>query len=162
VSISSRTKTIAVRSAAVLAAGLMAVGAVAGPASAAAATHLTNIRWGVHPGFDRVVLDFDGHRPAFGVTTLTELTQCASGKPISLPGDEFIELRVDAAAHNDNGQVTFPGPWKKVLSMPYVTGYAVTCDFEGVLSVAVGVRGSHDVTTFPLTSPSRIVLDVEQ
>ncbi|WP_412541892.1 hypothetical protein R8Z50_04905 [Longispora sp. K20-0274] len=161
---------LATRSAAVLGTALFAFAALApaahaaptpSPAPAAADSYLTNIEWGSHPGYDRVQLDFGGPVPAFGVTRVSELTNCGSGKPVSLPGTEFIEVNVGASAHDENGNSTFPGAWQKVLSLPFVTGYAITCDFEGDLRVGVGFRGHHTFTTSPQSGPSRIAIDVK-
>ncbi|GIG61016.1 hypothetical protein Lfu02_53880 [Longispora fulva] len=156
-------RSIATRSAAVLGTALFAFAALAPAAHAAPAaadSQLTNIEWGSHPGYDRVQLDFGGPVPAFGVTRVSELTNCGSGKPVDLPGTEFIEVNLGASAHDANGHDTFPGDWQKVLNLPYVTGYAITCDFEGDLRVGVGIRGHHAFTTSPQSNPSRIAVDI--
>ncbi|MDI2132139.1 AMIN-like domain-containing (lipo)protein [Yinghuangia seranimata] len=131
--------------------------AMAGP------TYLTNIRTGAHPTFDRVVLDFSGGVPAFGVTGGPgPLTNCGSGQEVPLPGDQFHEVQAASAAHDADGNPTYTGP--RVVRTPQlarVTGYAVTCDFEGHLDVGVMTQGHvSEVRTFVLTDPSRIVVDV--
>ncbi|MEV6522185.1 hypothetical protein AB0M43_09610 [Longispora sp. NPDC051575] len=167
-SVRSVRKATAVRAAAVLGTALLAFAAsspaahAAGGGTDSTASHLTNVRWGAHPDFDRVVLDFGGPVPTFGVTRVSELTHCGSGKPVTIPGSSFVELDIDASAHDENGSSTFPGAWQKVLSLPYVTGYAITCDFEGDFRVGVGIRGTHAVTTSTLTGPSRIAVDVHR
>lgn len=37
---------------------------------------------------------------------------------------------------------------------------AVTGDFEGTLSIGLGVRSRTPVTVFTLTAPNRVVIDV--
>jgi hypothetical protein len=146
-------------------AALGAVTVLAGPAQAATNTYLTNIRTGAHPGFDRVVLDFSGSVPAFGISDAPGgLRNCASGDPIVLPGaTHFYELDIDSAAHDDDGDATYTGPRVVPTSLPSVKGYAITCDFEGRLTVGVGTAGPvAEITTFPLTGPSRIVMDVRR
>jgi hypothetical protein len=130
---------------------------------AAADSYLTNIRSGAHPAFDRVVLDFSGAVPAYGISGGPDpLTNCASGAEIPLPGDQFFEVQAASAAHDASGNPTYTGP-RLVLTpgLARVTGFAVTCDFEGHLNVGVATRGTvKEVRTMPLTNPSRIVVDV--
>jgi len=149
---------------AALVAGITATTVLAGTAQAAGTTYLTNIRTGQHPTFDRVVLDFSGGLPAYGVTGTSELTQCGSGQPVTFPNSaEYVELDIDSAAHDANGNPTYTGPRRVVTNMPSVTGYAITCDFEGELVVGVGYKANvREVVTTVLTNPSRIVIDTKR
>lgn len=129
-----------------------------------AATYLTNIRTGRHPSFDRIVLDFSGRVPAYGSTGgPSQLIYCGSGQTVPLTGAEYTEIEsTDAAAHDDNGNPTYTGP--RLVHTPNlakVTGYALTCDFEGHLNVGFATKpGVREIRTYPLTNPSRIVIDV--
>ncbi|WP_406281309.1 hypothetical protein [Embleya sp. NBC_00896] len=145
-------------------AGIAATTVLSGTAQAAGTTYLTNIRTGQHATYDRVVLDFSGGVPGYGVTGTSELTQCASGKPITFPKSaEYVELDIASAAHDENGNPTYTGPRYVRTNMPSLTGYAVTCDFEGKLKVGVGYKSNvTEVVTSVLTNPSRIVIDVKR
>ncbi|NUU23259.1 MAG: hypothetical protein HOV68_17370 [Streptomycetaceae bacterium] len=127
------------------------------------ATYLTNIRTGRHTTFDRIVLDFSAGVPPFGVTGGPDpLVYCGSGQTVPLTGTEYTEITTNAAAHDQNGNPTYPGP-RLVLTpqLAKVTGFAVTCDFEGHLNVGFATNaGVTEIRTFPLTNPSRIVIDV--
>lgn len=133
-------------------------------AAASAPSLLTDIRTGSHPTFDRIVLDFDGSVPAYGSTGgPDQLTNCASGHTVPLTGTEYTEITTtNAAAHDDAGNPTYTGP--RVVYTPElakVTGFAVTCDFEGHLNVGFATAaGVTEIHTFPLSNPSRIVVDV--
>ncbi|MFF7242906.1 hypothetical protein ACFZBU_03295 [Embleya sp. NPDC008237] len=144
--------------------GIAATTVLSGTAQAAGTTYLTNIRTGQHATFDRVVLDFSAGVPAYGVTGTSSLEQCASGKPVSFPNSaEYVELDIASAAHDDNGNATYTGPRTVVTNMPSLTGYAVTCDFEGKLKVGIGYKSNvQQVVTSVLTNPSRIVIDVKR
>lgn len=132
--------------------------------AASAPSLLTNIRTGSHPTFDRIVLDFSGSVPAYGVTGgPDQLTDCGSGNTVPLTGTEYTEITsTNAAAHDENGNPTYTGP--RVVYTPQlakVTGFAVTCDFEGHLNVGFATKaGVTEIHTFPLSNPSRIVVDV--
>ncbi|WP_436777103.1 AMIN-like domain-containing (lipo)protein [Yinghuangia sp. YIM S09857] len=130
---------------------------------AAAPTYLTNIRTGRHAGFDRIVLDFSGNVPAYGsIGGPDQLQYCGSGQTVPLTGAEYTEITTNAAAHDENGDPTYPGP--RLVYTPHlakVTGFAVTCDFEGHLNVGFATKaGVTEIHTFPLTNPGRIVIDV--
>ncbi|MGW9205408.1 AMIN-like domain-containing (lipo)protein [Embleya sp. NPDC055664] len=144
--------------------GIAATTVLSGTAQAAGATYLTNIRAGEHATYDRVVLDFSAGVPAYGSTTSNELYQCASGKPISFPNSaEYLELDIASAAHDDNGNPTYTGPRQVTTNLPSLTGYAITCDFEGKLKVGIGYKSNvQQVVTSVLTNPSRIVIDVQR
>jgi hypothetical protein len=123
---------------------------------------LTNIRTGRHTDFDRVVLDFDGPPPPATFDLVDELVEDASGEIAWLTGCEFVAVRVTpAAAHDDSGNPTYQGSRKfRTRDLSNVIAVALTGDFEGVLSVGVGLRHTASVNVFTLTTPSRVVIDV--
>jgi hypothetical protein len=136
------------------------------PASAAAVPAipaLTNVRTGANPGFDRVVLDLTaGSAPAVSYQLVDELTADPSGEIVWLTGQYFINVSATpAAAHDDNGAPTYPGPQKfRTRNLRNVMAVAVTGDFEGHLTVGLGVRSRTAVNVFTLTGPNRVVIDV--
>lgn len=124
---------------------------------------LTNIRTGVHPTFDRIVLDMTpGHRPDVSYQFVDELIQDGSGEIDWLTGCAFAAVQVTPArAHDDNGNSTYPGPRKfRTRNLSNVMAVSITGDFEGVLSVGVGMRKQTWVKVFTLTGPDRVVIDV--
>jgi hypothetical protein len=124
---------------------------------------LTAIRTGQHPGFDRVVLDLSGS-PTPTVTNrwVDELTADGSGEVVWLTGEHFVEVvSSPAAAHDDAGNLTYAGPDKfRTRNLRNVMAVALIGDFEGYLSIGLGLRTQTWVRTSTLTSPARVVIDV--
>jgi hypothetical protein len=139
--------------------------AAASPAQGAAPVipTLTNIRTGLNPGFDRVVLDLgSGSAPTVSHQLVDELTADPSGEVVWLTGEYFVNVSATpAAAHDTNGNPTYPGPRKfRTRNLSNVMAVAVTGDFEAHLTVGLGVRSRTAVNVFTLTAPNRIVIDV--
>jgi hypothetical protein len=119
---------------------------------------LTNIRTGRHATFDRVVLDLTGPQPGGTSSVVPEVISCGSGKPISVPGNEFAEVHLQPArGWNYTGPRNFATP-----GLANVRGVAISCDFEADLGVDVGYEkpgSQHSV--FFLQNPLRLVIDVQ-
>jgi hypothetical protein len=151
---------------ALLAVTLMIAGGLAAATPVGAATAvpaLTGIRTGLNPTFDRVVLDLGaGAAPTVGHQLVDELTSDASGDIVWLTGEYFVNVfATPAAAHDDNGVPTYTGPPKfRTRNLANVMAVAVTGDFEGQLTVGLGVRSRTTVNVFTLTAPNRVVIDV--
>jgi hypothetical protein len=65
---------------------------------------LTGIRTGVHPTFDRIVLDLSGPRPQVSSRFVDELIQDGSGNVEWLTGAAFAEVyATPAQAHDEAG-----------------------------------------------------------
>ena len=163
----SRTKWRALAAVTLLLAGSGILAAAAGPAQAdpvpPVMPKMTNIRTGLNTGFDRVVLDLtSGPAPSVSYQLVDELTADASGEIVWLTGEFFIEVfTTPAAAHDDNGNPTYPGPAKfRTRNLRNIMAVAVTGDFEGQVSIGLGVRSRTAVNVFTLTAPNRVVIDV--
>ncbi|HET6705654.1 AMIN-like domain-containing (lipo)protein [Amycolatopsis sp.] len=139
--------------------------AAAGPAQAAdpVVPTMTNIRTGLNAGFDRVVLDLSsGPAPSVSYQLVDDLVADASGEVVWLTGEFFIEVfTTPAAAHDADGNPTFPGPRKfRTWNLRNVMAVAVTGDFEAQVTIGLGVRSRTVVKVFTLTAPNRVVIDV--
>ncbi|TDV42680.1 AMIN-like domain-containing (lipo)protein [Actinophytocola oryzae] len=157
--------TISRRALGALVAIVLVVGGGATAAAQPATTlpALTAIRTGQHPGFDRVVLDLTGSTPPTVTNRwVDELTADGSGEVVWLTGQYFVEVvSHPAAAHDDAGNRTYPGPERfRTRDLRNVMAVALTGDFEGYLSVGLGLRNQTWVRTSVLTSPNRVVIDV--
>ncbi|WP_410574543.1 hypothetical protein [Amycolatopsis sp. cmx-4-61] len=159
----SRTKWRALAAVTLLIAG-SGILAAAGPAQAdPTMPTLTAIRTGNNAGFDRVVLDLgSGAAPAVSYQLVDELTADASGEIVWLTGEFFINVAVTpATAHDESGNPTYPGPQKfRTRNLTNVMAVALTGDWEGQLSVGLGVRSRTTVNVFTLTAPTRVVIDI--
>ncbi|HEY2766508.1 MAG TPA: hypothetical protein VGJ13_21230 [Pseudonocardiaceae bacterium] len=152
-------------SAAVIAGGIIPAQASPAQASAAPAPGpmLTGIRTGVHPTFDRIVLDFTGGRPGVQNSRFVdELTRDPSGQIEWLTGCAFAEVVLfPAYAHDGAGHPSLAGPQKfRTRNLTNVMAVAVTGDFEATLSIGVGMRKQTWINVFTLTGPDRVVIDV--
>ncbi len=142
-----------------IAGGLVA--ATPAPAQPSIST-MTGIRTGLHPGFDRIVLDLTGPRPGVTYQRADELTADGSGDVVWLTGERFVAVVVNPAqAHNDAGASTYTGPEKfRTPNLRNVMAVALTGDYEGYLSIGLGVRHDSSVNVFTLASPTRVVIDI--
>jgi hypothetical protein len=120
---------------------------------------LTNIRSAAHTteGFDRIVFDFQGALPGYEVRYVSEVIEDGSGRTVTMPGRRFLQITMrPAQAHTDAGAAT--APRAKTLNYPMLKAYAIVGDFEGVISVALGL---DDVVGFRVGELSgRIYIDV--
>ena|SRR5947208_3415024 len=170
----SRLRTAAVTAAAVATAGLVltTVPAQAVPSYGTAtvtvirtpspAPHLVGIRTGRHATFDRLVLDLNGAAPGYKVGYVKVVRHDASGRVIDMRGNYFIMVRLTPAdAHTSNGTSTYTGPHKFWVGYPELRQVAFAGDFEGVVSIGLGLRPHNGFRVFTLHDPTRIVVDIQ-
>ncbi len=129
---------------------------------------LQRIRVGSHPGYDRVVLEFDHGPGKATVQAVDQLTQDPSGKPVQVPGTAFLQLSVqDAAARyaggaGEPGAGVYRGAGAVRCTLPQVRGVRIVGDVEDVLTVGIGLAEPATPAVTQLSGPPRIVLDVPQ
>ncbi|HYT25716.1 MAG TPA: hypothetical protein VEP73_04430 [Actinomycetota bacterium] len=130
------------------------------PASAQTVPTLVAVRTGHHPGFDRVVFELRGGRPSAQVRYVRQLTEDASGKPVSLAGSaNLLVVFHGVNAHDDSGQPTV-SPRRFSPNLPNLKEVAQIGDFEAVVSYGLGLDHRVPVRVFNLSSPSRVVIDI--
>jgi hypothetical protein len=123
---------------------------------------LTAIRAAHHPGFDRLVFEFQGGLPAHrSASYVPQVVADPSGKSLLIVGNGKLLVRFSAATgHNEAGMVTY-GATKRTFNMPNLIQYKTAGDFEAVLSFGVGVARVAPFHMFTLTSPDRVVIDLK-
>jgi hypothetical protein len=112
-----------------------------------------------HPecGYDRLVLAFSGTTPSYTIRAVGKVFADASGKAIFLPGSRYLLITMrPTQAHRDTGAVTVPAGVVS-LGLPRLAGYALAGDSEGVVTVAVGLRGTTAIRVGEL--PGRVYVD---
>lgn len=127
---------------------------------------VTDIRTGVHPGFDRVVFDLDGTgpgTPGWDVRYVAEARDDGSGHLVDVAGDSILEVRISGtAAPTDSG---VPGADRTPIhpaDLEAVEEVAYRTWFEGYSTAFVGIDGAErPFRVFLLTDPIRVVLDVQ-
>ncbi len=134
------------------------------PAGAGAKLTVTDIRTGVHEGFDRVVYELDGEgTPGWRVGYVAEAVQDGSGNEVTVAGDAVLQVLIDGSAYPfDSGVEPYAGP-DPVLAAPggsvvEVSGSGV---FEGVTQSFIGVSETGTpFVVYSLADPARVVIDV--
>ncbi|MEJ5946009.1 hypothetical protein WDZ17_11975 [Pseudokineococcus basanitobsidens] len=121
------------------------------------------VRSARHDGFDRVVLELAGEEPGepgWYARYVDEPTQEASGAPLDVEGDAFLELSVRGTGYPfDTGQDellgTVPGQGTDLVREVLVGGV-----FEGQAQVVVGLSEEVPYVVTRLQDPPRVVLDL--
>jgi hypothetical protein len=120
---------------------------------------LEHIRYAAHPigRYDRIVFDFDHRVPGYTIRYVSPVRGDASGQKVVVPGRRFLlVVFTPAQAHDDNGTATVSGTHD--IGLPMMRGYAVAGDFEGHVSVAIGLDRVTGYRTGELAD--RVYVDV--
>lgn len=148
-------------------AGTGLVGVVATADAAARTAQVTNLRTGGHAGFDRIVLDYKGKKPALKLSVVNSLYSCGKGDRLSIPGDKIFTIDLTPAqAHNGRGQDIYSGPGQlstASLSLLSIKGVRMACDFEGHVTFGIGIQNNVRRITYGfLTDPKRVYIDLKR
>jgi hypothetical protein len=122
---------------------------------------LVAVRVGRHDGFDRVVLQLRGSPPGYNVRYVPRVVQDGSGQPVPLAGSAFIQVVLNANAHElDTGAPTWTGPRRITPGFPALKQVAFAGDFEGYVTFGLGIGQRAGFRVMQLRDPARIVVDV--
>jgi hypothetical protein len=142
-----------------VAAGLAPVRATA-PATTRVTPILVAIRAAHHPGFDRIVFEFDGGLPlSHHVRYVGELLGDGSGLPVRIAGRAILRVRFDPAHAHDGQGATVPA--RKAFALPNIMTTVRSGDFEAVTTYGIGLAKRTSFEVFTLAEPSRVVIDVK-
>jgi hypothetical protein len=120
---------------------------------------LTGIRYAGHAadGYDRIVFDIPGPLPGYTARYVTGVIRDGSGQPLSVPGAEHLTIVfTPAQAHRDDGTVTVSGT--HTVNLPTLKSYAVAGDYEGYVTIALGLNTKHGYHVAELAN--RVYIDV--
>jgi hypothetical protein len=120
---------------------------------------VTGVRYAGHPesGYDRIVFDIRGGLPGYTVKYVTAVVGDGSGDPIPVPGRRFLLIVFNPAqAHTDAGDATVTGIHR--IDLPMLKAYAVAGDYEGYVSIALGLNATTGFRVGELSN--RIYIDV--
>jgi hypothetical protein len=148
-------------------AGTGLVGVVATADAAARTAQVTNLRTGGHSGFDRIVLDYKGKKPAMKISIVNSLYSCGKGDRLSIPGDKILAIDLTPAqAHNGRGEDVYTGPGQlstAPMSLLSIRGVRMACDFEGHVTFGIGIKDNVRRITYGfLADPKRVYIDLKR
>jgi hypothetical protein len=117
------------------------------------------VRVGSASGYDRFVVEFSGAVPGFKVSPQSSPSLVAdpSGRTFTLSGASALKVTLNPSS----GQGTYTGPSDFTPSYPALREARLMGDFEAVTTWGLGLNGSGCFRAFTLTSPSRLVIDVQ-
>ncbi len=137
-------------------------------ATASGISFLTDVTVGRHEGFDRVVFTFSGNGvPGYRVEYVDPpIIADGSGEEIDVNGDFFLHVRMEPAAgfNTETGLPTYNGPSPisgSSAGTSQIREVERTGDFEAVVGWAIGLSDRVAFRVDTLTSPSRLVVDVQ-
>lgn len=129
----------------------------------AARAQITDVRVGIHEGYDRVVFAFADGIPPFEVAPATPpFTQDASGLPINVSGTSFLRIRLDGGTKiSPEGGLTYSGSTDFQPTYPALVQLVEGGDFEAVSTWYVGLASADACfRVFTLADTPRIVIDL--
>jgi hypothetical protein len=124
---------------------------------------LLAVRAARHDGFERIVFEFAGATlPGYKVSYIDRpVRQCGSGEVVSLPGDGWLEIKLQPAyAHTEEGRPTVSRVMD--VGLPNIRRLTLTCDFEADVTWVGGLLSPNDYRVAELRNPARLVVDVRQ
>jgi hypothetical protein len=125
---------------------------------------LVGIRAAHHPGFDRLVFEFDGDLPQRATARWVDrVVHDGSGRRLALQGRAFISVVFSpAAGHSESGgSPSTYGPRARAFDLPVIAQVVEAGDFEATLSFGVGLmKRTSIVRKARLTDPGRFVVDI--
>jgi hypothetical protein len=121
--------------------------------------HITAVRVGQHPSFDRFVVQFrEGRVPKFHLKRQSNATFQleGTGQPVTLRGHAGIEVILNRAtgAGSYHGRRDFKPPFVQLREARQLG------DFEAVTRWGLGLHRQSCLHAFTLRAPARLVVDV--
>lgn len=120
---------------------------------------VTAVRTARHPGcgYERLVLDISGPLPGYTIRYASTVTADPSGHAITVPGRHFLLITLrPAQAHTSSDAPTIIRH-AQVVGYPMLTGWALASDFEGIVTLAVGLDAVTGIRIGEL--PGRLYID---
>ena len=129
------------------------------PASTPYTEHISDLRTGVHSGYDRLTITFDRMpgQVEFHPQSGTAFTLSPSGMRATLKGKNGILIVMQGT----DMHTSYSGPTDIVTGYSGLAEVRRVEDFEGVVQLGLGVNGAACYRAFYLGSPARLVIDVQ-
>ncbi|PTR30165.1 hypothetical protein C8K36_10213 [Rhodococcus sp. OK519] len=135
-----------------------------GTASPDAALTISDIRIGIHDGFDRVVYELGGTgTPGWSSEIVSTANQQGSGNPLAVSGQAILQVMITGSSMPfSSGVEPYAGP-NPIEAAPggIVTEVRDAGIFEGTNQTLIGLaRPDAAYRVFTLSNPTRLVVDV--
>ncbi len=132
-------------------------------ASAGAFLSPVNVRFGVHDGYDRIVLDLEGSgQPGWLSEYVDNPRAEGSGATVSLEGTADLQTTVKGVVYpTETGAQDYVGPMRFQPTTAGVVEEVVYGPvFEGKAEVYIGLSSKQPFRVFLLEDPTRVVIDI--
>jgi hypothetical protein len=123
---------------------------------------LTAIRAASHPGYDRVVFQFEGAEvPGYRIEYVSEITLGESDDQfLTLEGGALVQATFQGTASDDYRPGTQTVPDKLTPDLAQVKEIGLAEDWEGLVRLGVGLDHRAGFRVLELRDPVRVVVDV--
>jgi hypothetical protein len=123
---------------------------------------LAAVRAASHPGYDRVVFQFEGTKvPAYRIGYVRKITLGETDDQfLTLEGDALIEATFQGTASDGYRPGTQTIPDTLTPALPQVRQLGLAEDWEGVVRIGIGLDHRAGFRVLELTRPVRVVVDV--
>jgi hypothetical protein len=124
---------------------------------------ITDVRFGTHDGYDRVVFEFDSGLPDAVIEgVLPPFYADPSGQEITVAGSAFLKVTMHGASRvSPDGVATYTGSTDFAPGFERLVQLVEGGDFEAVSTWYLGLDGGGCFRVLTLTDPSRLVIDIE-
>lgn len=125
---------------------------------------LTDVRFGAHPGYSRVVLEFTGEGvPAYQVRYHPgPFVTAGEGSPVEVAGAAFLWVTVFPGSTHDpeDGTPVYQGALRLEPRLGAIVEMVFLGDFEANLEWVIGLSEEKGFRAFTLADPVRLVVDI--
>jgi hypothetical protein len=123
---------------------------------------LAAIRAAHHPGYDRVVFQFEGAEvPGYRIEYVREITLGESDDQyLTLQGGALVQATFQGSASDDYRPSTQTVPDKFTPGLSQVKQVGLAEDWEGVVRLGIGLDHRAGFRVLELPDPARVVVDV--
>lgn len=127
---------------------------------------VTDIRIGLHDGYDRVVFDLEGTgdgQPGWRVEYVDQAVDDGSGHPVEVDGDAILRVSLSGTANPmDSGVEGYSRDRLDASVTEVVDEIVYRYWFEGYTTAFIGLDGGErPFRAFLLEDPTRVVVDVQ-
>ena len=125
---------------------------------------ISDVRVGTHAGYDRVTFQFAAGIPQTVIEgVLPPFYADPSNQVIDIEGTAFLKVTMTFGTKvKPDGGLTYAGSINFTPGFPQLVQLREGGDFEAVSSWYIGLNGGGCYRVLVLTSPSRLVIDIEQ